>query len=206
MSGVSIAPLAAVFVVGALMYRSCAIFPDLGKALALSAYESSNHDGNIMSSMISFESSRYVEDSPRRQMWKSASEHSNAAVEMEQEAAAAVRGQFATVLKPGAARVRPPDVMTRLTILGICMSLEQEASSSKEKFNSEVGMEHVQQARRGTAIIEKIMVDLSFVFDASGAPSWRNFRRMREILCTQGGVIDNVQKQVHEGSTVGFLE
>ncbi|CAN8066134.1 unnamed protein product [Agarophyton chilense] len=233
MSGVAIASLAAVLVVGAVVYRSCAIFPDLGKALALSTSESSNHDGNIMSSMISFESSRDGEDSPWRQVWRSASELSSAAVEMGQEAAAAVGGQFAGVLKPGAARVRPPQVITRLAIPGMCMALSHlspdsvgsdvtsstsahssdppsfpslEASSSQEQSNSEVGMEHVQQPGRGTAIIEKPMVDLLFVFDASGALSWRDYRRLKEILSTPGGVIDSVQKQVHEGSRVGFVE
>ncbi|CAN8070477.1 unnamed protein product [Agarophyton chilense] len=183
--------------------------------------------------MISFQSSRDVDDWPWSQVWFIASELSIAAVEMGQEAAAAVGGQFAAVLKPGAAQVRPPQVMTRLAIPRMCMALSQlspdsvgsdvtssisahssdppsfpflEASSSQDQSKSEVEMEHVQQARRGTAIIEKPMLHLLFVFDATGALFWRDCRRMKDILSTLGGVIDSVQEQVHEGSRVGFVE
>eukprot|EP00178_Gracilaria_changii_P000150 TRINITY_DN1011_c0_g2_i9.p1 TRINITY_DN1011_c0_g2~~TRINITY_DN1011_c0_g2_i9.p1 ORF type:complete len:811 (+),score=118.83 TRINITY_DN1011_c0_g2_i9:1309-3741(+) len=234
MSGIAIASLAVVLVVGVVVYRSCAVFPDLGKALVSSPSESTNDDGGLMSSMVSFDSGGGEDDSPWAQVWRSASELSDSIVEMGQEAAAAVGGQFAGLLKPGAARVRPPQVITRLAVPGMCLALSQlspdsicsdatssssvpssdppsfpslsASSSSQEQSNSRLDAELSEHAETGAIVNEKPRLDLLFVFDASGALSWRDYRRMKEILSTPGGVIDNVQKRVHDGSRIGFVE
>ncbi|PXF45369.1 hypothetical protein BWQ96_04889 [Gracilariopsis chorda] len=234
MSGIALASLAVVVVVGAVVYKSCAIFPTGGKSLNPSTSGSSGNDGGLLSS--NGDSGFYHDDdeSPWGQVWRSASELPESIVEMGQEVAASVGGQFAGLLRPGAARVRPPQVITRLAIPGMCMALSQlspdsiesdamssnsgqsseppsfrssrVSSSSQEHSSAVMRMETVSDKTRRNLAAYKPRLDLLFVFDASGAMSWRDYRKLKEILSSPGGIIDNVQSRVHDGSRIGFVE
>lgn len=130
MSGIAVASLLVLVLVGAVLYKTCAVFPG-SSGLGLTSIFGSSDEGNDKSGPSSEAGGGMPgDDSPWDQVWKSASELPEMVVAACETAAAQVGGQFAGLFKPGAARVRAPQVITRLAVPGMCMALSQLAPSS----------------------------------------------------------------------------
>lgn len=229
-SGIAIGAFLVVAIVGSVVYKSCAVFPG-GAGFGITSIFGSSDDGDG-----GHGSARYDglgDDSPWDQVWRSASELPERVVAAGEAAAALVGGEFAGIFKPGAARVRPPQVITRLAVPGMCMALSQLSPGSvgSEVFSSVSGHSSESKSFRssrfpsspgslevsgsvnaGDREKKKVAggacpkVDLLFVFDASGSLSWRDYRSLKEILTKPGGLIDTVIRRAGNGSRIGFIE
>lgn len=54
--------------------------------------------------------------------------------------------------------------------------------------------------------VEAPKADILFVFDASGSLSWRDYRRVKEIITKPRGLIDEFARRMHDASRIGFIE
>ena len=231
MSGIAIASLFVVVIVGAVLYKTCAVFPASG--FSITSIFGSSQDGHGKGGGGS-DTEFLGDDSPWDQLWQSASELPDAAVQEGEAAAALIGGVFAGLMRPGAARVRPPQVITRLAVPGMCMALSQLSPDSvgsdvlsmtsghsseiqsfrSSRFPSSDNAAVVSKSRESLEDTEPPdlpgmggpNVDLLFVFDASGSLSWREYRNMKEILTKPGGLIDDVMSRARSGSRIGFVE
>ena len=231
MSGIAIASFIVMLTVGAVVYKTCAVVPGVG-AFGITSLFGSSDDDNEKSGYTSEGEERDLDDdSPWDQVWKSASELPEMVVAAGEAVAAKVGGQFAGLFKPGAARVRPPQVITRLAVPGMCMALSQlpgsdmmasaSANSSELRSFKSSRFPSSHEATSGTKSgstsengagslktgrLDGPKVDLLFVFDASGSLSWREYRQMKEVLTKPGGLLDDLMSKTHSGSRVGFVE
>ncbi|CDF36192.1 unnamed protein product [Chondrus crispus] len=231
MSGIAIASFIVMLTVGAVVYKTCAVVPGVG-AFGITSLFGSSDDDNEKSGYTSEREERDLDDdSPWDQVWKSASELPEMVVAAGEAVAAKVGGQFAGLFKPGAARVRPPQVITRLAVPGMCMALSQlpgsdmmasaSANSSELRSFKSSRFPSSHEATSGTksgspsengvgslktGCLDGPKVDLLFVFDASGSLSWREYRQMKEVLTKPGGLLDDLMSKTHSGSRVGFVE
>lgn len=229
-SGIAIGSLFVILVVGSVLYKTCAVFPE-GSGFTIGSIFGGSDEGDGKGGWMAGAGSE-LDDSPWDQVWRSASELPEKVVAAGEAAANLVGGEFAGLLKPGAARVRPPQVITRLAVPGMCMALSQLSPGSSDVFSTMSGhssesrsfrssrFPSSQQNFKGNANATNeesaqqsatggggaLKVDLLFVFDASGSLSWREYRRLKEILTRPGGLIDNVMKNAHNGSRTGFIE
>eukprot|EP00177_Eucheuma_denticulatum_P008387 GFKZ01015255.1.p1 GENE.GFKZ01015255.1~~GFKZ01015255.1.p1 ORF type:complete len:2164 (-),score=341.35 GFKZ01015255.1:1114-6963(-) len=230
-SGIAIGAFLVVAIVGSVVYKSCAVFPG-SVGFGITSIFGSSDDGDDGNGSARYDG--LGDDSPWDQVWRSASELPERVVAAGEAAAALVGGEFAGLFKPGAARVRPPQVITRLAVPGMCMALSQlspgsvgsevfssvsgHSSESKSfrssrfpssQVNAEVrrgvdGGDREKKKVAGSSSCPK--VDLLFVFDASGSLSWRDYRSLKEVLTKPGGLIDTVIRRAGSGSRIGFIE
>ena len=234
-SGIAIGSLFVIVVIGTVLYKTCAVFPG-GGSFAISSIFGSSDDGNGKGG-TGFESASDFsgDDSPWDQVWRSASELPENVQREGEEAAALVGGQFAGLLKPGAARVRPPQVITRLAVPGMCMALSQLSpdsagsdamsltsghSSTGTSFRSArfPSSHDISSTKNNseqdnedpdyveTPEVDGPKVDLLFIFDASGSLSWKEYRALKEVLARPKGLISDIMSRAHGGSRIGFIE
>ena len=229
-SGIAIGSLIVVAIISAVLYKTCAVFPGLS-GFTISSIFSSSDDSNGRGGGGGRESETLMEesDSPWDQPWRNPSELPQNAIEEGQEAAALLGGEFAGLLKPGAAKVRPPQVITRLVVPGLCMALSQltpdSAASDAASMTSGVSSdgtsfrsarfpamgEAEDEEQHGSTSVAGFAasgpkIDLLFVFDTSGSLSWREYREMKELLTKPGGLISEVMSRMSFGSRIGFIE
>lgn len=234
-SGIAVASLFAVAIIAAVLYKSCAVFPGAGGFAISSIFASSDESNGKGGPSTGSEAGFGGNDSPWDQPWQSASELPEVAVREGEAAAALVGGEFAGLLKPGAAKVRPPQVITRLAVPGMCMALSQLTPdsggsdvASMTSGNSSDGasfrssrfpapppemLEAAKSEEKNEDDLDGDLpevggpkVDLLFVFDTSGSLSWREYRQMKEVLTNPHGLISDVMARAHSGSRVGFVE
>lgn len=230
LSGIAVGSLIVLVIVGAVLYKTCAVLPTSG--FAITSIFGNSEDDNGKSGLSSDIGLGNGDDSPWDQAWKSASELPEGAVLEGERVAAGIGGEFAGILKPGAARVRPPQVITRLAVPGMCMAFSQLSPESMESemMSMDSGESVVQVSTVGSQgpssqegipavprgigkgagpIIvagELPKIDLLFVFDSSGSMSWREYRQVKEVITRPRGLLDEVMQRAHVGSRVGFIE
>ncbi len=166
------------------------------------------------------------DESPWDQVWRNASDPDITKEEREQaeEAAAAIGGQFAGLLKPGAEKVRPPQVITRSAAVDLTVALNRLASGEvscsdmgsavSSSGGSRGGGENLPSPSAGpsTAVAAAAVraslpnMDLMVVLDASSSLQWRDYRRLKEALTGPGGLLDEVMSKTGSGSRVGLVE
>lgn len=217
-------------------YKTCAVIPNGSGFSMPSIFGSSDdEDASGEVSELGFGPGT-GDDSPWDQVWQNASDLPEGVQREGEAAAAQVGGQFAGLLKPGGSRVRPPQVITRLAIPGMFTTLSQlspdtgssvmsvttgfsydPTSQEGSRLHDDSGLgentptirEEVKEkldldALAGAADAPK--VDLLFVFDASGALSWRDYRKVKEVITKPHGLIDEITRRAHDASRFGFIE
>ncbi len=146
------------------------------------------------------------DESPWDQVWRNASDPDIAKETKEEgdKAAAAIGGEFAGLLKPGAERVRPPQVITRSAALDLTVALSRMTPGPGSRTARETSV--VGAPAKGSVPVDLPKVDLMFVFDASGSLQWRDYRILKEAFTCPGGLLDEIMSRTGPGSRVGFVE
>lgn len=235
-SAVAIVSFIVILAVILVAYKTCAVIPNGSGFSIPSIFASSDDENASGEGSEFGFGPGAGDDSPWDQVWQNASDLPEGVQREGEAAAAQVGGQFAGLLKPGGSRVRPPQVITRLAIPGMFTTLSQlspDTGSSvmsvttgfsydptsqegsrlnnnatlmeNNATNGEEGKEKMDlDALAGAADAPK--VDLLFVFDASGSLSWRDYRRVKEIITKPHGLIDEISRRAHDASRIGFIE
>lgn len=235
-SVIAVVSIFAVLVIAAVLYKTCAVIPSIPSGFSISSIFGSSDGSNGKSGSDDdfYHDGVAGDDSPWDQVWRSASDLPEGTQREGEEVAARVGGQFAGLLKPGAARVRPPQVITRLAIPGMCMALSQLSPGSGSSVMSiTTGFSSGPLSAQQTSLLEEDAsidgsdcseekpatmnfdmfknfeapkIDLLFVLDASGSLSWRDYRHVKELITKPHGLVDGVMRRAHDGSRVGFIE
>lgn len=206
--------LIVVAVVAVILYRTCAAFPS-SALVPSSLFANSGSDDSKDS-----DDERVLDDeSPWDRAWRSASDPDLPEEKVEEGKEVAARewgGEFAGLHKPGRERIRAPQVLTRPVALDLTVALSRlpplsESTVTSNPLSSSMGnsdepLRDVKGANISDGEVEKPVVDLMFVFDASDALPWKDYRDLKESFTNPGGLLDDLMNNVGPGSRVGFVE
>lgn len=200
-TGVGIVSVIMVLLVGVVVYKTCAALPAGG--VLPGSLRFAGTDSDLDSVVIG-------DESPWDTAWRNASDPGIAKETKEQadKAAAAIGGEFAGLLKPGAERVRAPQVITRSAALDLTVALSRISPGPEVRIARESSIVNVIPTSIPTSVPDADLpkVDLMFVFDASGSLQWREYRILKEAFTGPGGLMDEIMARAGTGSRVGFVE
>lgn len=213
--GIAVVAVIAFLVVSVGLYKASEALPSGGILPFTWSDDSSSLDSVVIG-----------DESPWDQVWRNASDPDITPEERAkaENAAAAIGGQFAGLLKPGAEKVRPPQVITRSAAVDINVALNRLASgdlstseigsTASSSAGSIVGGGHnispapILAGTVASAVPKAFLpnMDLMVVLDASSSLQWRDYRRLKEALTGPGGLLDEVLSKAGAGSRVGLVE